>query len=113
VLSGDQTMLDHVRRNQLSEDDPDYHDIHSSIAKLAFNLPCEPTKAGLASIGKKHLRIVAKAVAFGVAYGRQAKAIAVAVQEEGINITEEEAQAIIRAIFTMYPSLEVFFKECR
>jgi len=65
MLSGDPTMLEHARRNQLSEDDPDFYDIHSNVAVLAFSLPCEPTKAGLASIGKKHLRVLSKSVLFG------------------------------------------------
>lgn len=46
-----------------------------------------------------------------IAYGRGAKAIALAAKEEGIEITDQEAQAIITAIFTMYPGLLPFFDE--
>lgn len=48
-----------------------------------------------------------------VAYGRQAKAIALAAEEEGIKVTEQEAQAIVDTIFKMYPGLVKFFEECR
>jgi len=113
IMSGDKQMIDHARRNILPEEDPDFYDIHSNIAVRAFNLKCPPTKGGLADIGKKHLRIVAKSVIFGVAYGRGAKAIAIAAKEEGVEVTEADAQAVIDAIFAMYPGLVDFFEECR
>ena len=62
VMSGDKRMIEHCRRNQLPEDDPQYYDIHSNVARLAFGLECKPTKSGLKSIGKSHLRIIAKSV---------------------------------------------------
>lgn len=62
VQSGDARMIEHARRNQLAEDDPDFYDIHSNVARLAFGLECEPTKQGLKAVGKSHLRIVAKSV---------------------------------------------------
>lgn len=37
-MSGDPTMIEHVRRNNLDEKDPNYFDIHSSIAVRAFRL---------------------------------------------------------------------------
>jgi hypothetical protein len=113
IMSGDAMMIEHATRNQLPENHPDYYDIHSNVAKFAFNLDCEPTKAGLAKIGKKSLRIVAKSVIFGIAYGRQAKAVALAAKEEGIDVTEQDAQKIIDTIFDMYPELERFFLGCR
>lgn len=113
VMSGDQTMINHAMRNQLPEDHPDFYDIHSNVAVFAFKLQCAPTKSGLDSIGKKHLRIVAKSVIFGIAYGRGAKAIAVAAKEQGVNITVDEAQRVIDAIFEMYPMLQPFFQECQ
>lgn len=113
IMSGDPTMLEHARRNQLPEDDPDFYDIHSNVAVLAFRLDCEPTKTGLASIGKSDLRICAKAVVFGIAYGRGAKAIALQCREEGVSITVEEAQQIIDTVFKLYPKLIPFFEECK
>jgi uracil-DNA glycosylase family 4 len=113
VMAGDQNMIQHAMRNQLPEDHSDFYDIHSNVAVFAFKLKCPPTKSGLASIGKKHIRIVAKSVIFGIAYGRGAKAIAVAAKEQGIDITVDEAQAVIDAIFQMYPMLQPFFQECQ
>jgi uracil-DNA glycosylase family 4 len=113
IMSGDPLMIEHAQRNQLDESDPNFYDIHSNVSVMAFNLDCEPTKVGLAGIGKKQLRIVAKSVIFGIAYGRGAKAIALAAKEEGIDITTYEAQQIIDTIFGMYPGLVEFFNECR
>lgn len=113
IMAGDPLMIEHAKRNQLPEDHPDYYDIHSNIAVLAFGLDIEPTKAGLEAIDSSHLRIVAKSVIFGVAYGRGAKAIALAAKEEGIYITVEQAQQVIDTIFSMYPRLIDFFKECQ
>ena len=113
LMSGDRQMIDHARRNLLPDDDPNFYDMHSNVAVHSFKLKCSPTKEGLTDIGKKHLRVVAKSVVFGVAYGRGAKAIAVAAKEEGVEITEAEAQAVIDAIFEMYPGLVDFFEECR
>jgi hypothetical protein len=113
VMSGDPTMIDHATRNQLPESDPNYYDIHSNVAVFAFKLNCLPTKSGLASIEKVHLRIVAKSVIFGIAYGRGAKAIAVAAKETGTEITVDEAQSVIDAIYAMYPGLRPFFEECQ
>lgn len=90
---------------------PNYYDIHSNVAKLAFRLDCVPTKGGLDSIGKSHFRTLAKNVIFGIAYGRGAKAIALSAKEQGIRVTVEEAQAVIDAIFEMYPELQPFFAE--
>lgn len=113
VMAGDENMIAHALRNQLPEDHPDYYDIHSNVAVAAFHLTCPPTKSGLKAIGRGPIRIVAKSVIFGIAYGRGAKAIAVAAKEEGINITVDEAQQVIDAIFAMYPRLRPFFDECK
>jgi uracil-DNA glycosylase family 4 len=112
-LSGDKTMTEHVRRAQLPEDHPDYYDIHSAVAVAAFRLNCAPTKAGLASIGMKHIRVAAKNVMFGYAYGRGAEAIALQCKEEGIDITIAEAQALIDGLVARYSALPVFFGSCR
>lgn len=113
ILAQDKVMIEHALRNQLPEDHPQHYDIHSNVAVLAFNLQCEPTKKGLQSIDKEVLRIIAKSVVFGIAYGRGAKAIAMAAREEGIEITVEDAQRVIDTIFEMYPKLRPFFAECK
>lgn len=112
ILAGDNAMIDHMSRNRLREDHPDYYDIHSSIAVLAFRLDCPPTKKGLKEIKKAHLRTIAKTVIFGMMYGRQAKAIALACKEQGVDVSVEEAQRVIDTVFEMYPRLQPFFAEC-
>ena len=113
IMSGDAAMLEHCRRNQLAEDDPDYYDIHSNVAVIAFGLSCPPTKSGLESIGKISLRIGAKNVIFGICYGRGAAAIALQCKEEGNPITVEAAQRIIDTVFAIYPGLVPFFEEAK
>ena len=113
IMSNDQRMIEHAQRNQLGEDHPDFYDIHSNVAKLSFGLQCEPTKSAMAAIDKSHLRVVAKSVIFGIAYGRGAKAIATAAREQGINIGIDDAQKIIDTIFYMYTGLKPFFAECQ
>jgi uracil-DNA glycosylase family 4 len=113
IMSGDKAMIDHATRNQLHEDDANFYDIHSNVAVMAFNLKCPPTKTGLKSIGKEHLRIIAKSVIFGIAYGRGAKAIAFAAKEQGVKVTVEEAQRVIDTIFSMYKGLLPLFDECK
>lgn len=92
---------------------PEYYDIHSNVAKLAFRLDCPPTKAGLKSIGKAHFRTLAKNVIFGIAYGRGAKAIALQAKEQGVEVTVDEAQQVIDTIFNMYGGLRPFFDSAR
>lgn len=128
LMAGSQKMQDHCLRSMLPDEGydeqgnkvdggkfphPKYHDIHSSVACLAFQLKCHPSKKGLDSIGKVHFRTLAKNVIFGIAYGRQAKAIALQAKEQGINVSVHEAQTVIDAIFKMYPELLPFFNEAK
>jgi len=128
LMSGSKKMQEHCIRSLLPDEGydekgkkceggkfphPDYYDIHSNVACLAFQLKCHPSKKGLDSIGKVHFRTLAKNVIFGIAYGRQAKAIALQAKEQGINVTVNEAQIVIDAIFQMYPELLPFFNEAK
>jgi DNA polymerase len=92
---------------------PEYYDIHSNVAKLAFRLSCHPSKFGLQQLKKSHFRTLAKNVIFGIAYGRGAKAIALQAKEQGVNVTPEQAQLVIDAIFHMYPELVPFFDSAK
>jgi DNA polymerase I-like protein with 3'-5' exonuclease and polymerase domains len=65
VLARDATMLDHCLRNNLSEDDPNFYDMHSQMAVRSFGLNCEPTKKGLKSIDRIGLRVASKNQLFG------------------------------------------------
>lgn len=128
LMSGSALMREHCERAMLPDEGysqggvivqggkfphPNYYDIHSNVAVMAFRLDCPPTKIGLRDIGKEHFRTLAKNVIFGIAYGRGAKAIALSAKEQGVNVTVEEAQLVINAIFAMYPELVPFFEEAR
>jgi DNA polymerase len=93
---------------------PDYYDIHSHVAKMAFQLDCHPSKFGLELAGKGHFRKLAKSVIFGIAYGGGAKSIALQAREQGIPATPEQAQMVIDTIMQrMYPELSTFYAEVR
>lgn len=109
----DPTMIEHVRRNLLPEKHPEHYDIHSNMAVKAFKLDCEPNKAGLKSVNALHLRIGAKAVIFGVPYGRGAEAIVRQLKEEGVYLTITEAEDIIRGYFELYPQVGDLLQACR
>lgn len=113
ILSKDDTMLDNVMRNQLPEDDPDFYDIHSSVAVSAFKLDCKPTKHGLKEAGVYHYRHLAKSVMFGIMYGRGAKAISQAALADGIFVSAEEAQTVIDAVYSKYAGLRRLFDDCK
>lgn len=111
-MCGDPAMIDHVRRNNLPDSDPNHYDIHAQTAVRVFHLPCVPTKKGM---GKEFgpLRVAAKNVNFGIPYGRAAEAIARQCREEGVQISVEDTQRIIDFYFQQYPGTEVFLEECR
>lgn len=117
LMSGCAQMIEHCQRALLNEDDPNYYDIHSNVAVLAFRLNCEPTKSALKKAGLTRFRTLAKNVIFGIAYGRGAKAIALQAKENqkagDPEISVDEAQAVIDAIFEMYPELLPFFEEAK
>ena len=112
IMSRDKTMIDHCLRNILPEDDPNYYDIHSSVCVSAFRLNCPPTKDGLKSLGKKHLRVAAKATIFTRNYGGTAETIARRIQEEGTMVTVAEVDQMLAAIDAMYPESKQFQLEC-
>jgi uracil-DNA glycosylase family 4 len=111
--SGDKNMIDHVRRANLPENDPEYYDIHSNVAVSTFKLSCPPTKKGLKDAGKGGLRTAAKAVVFGYAYGQGAESTARKAKQEGVEITVGEAQDLINGLVAMYPALPIYFQECK
>ena len=100
VYARDKNLIAHCQ-------DPNY-DIHSNVAVLAFRLDCEASKAGLAAIGKKALRIAAKNVVFGANYGRGAAAIARQCREEGVDLSVEDAQLLLDTLDQIYPRVKDF-----
>ncbi len=162
IMAGDAVMEDHCRRANLPESGfdaagrevpggkyphPDFYDIHSNVAVLAFRLtvndfvhlsepedrgkpgfgktcaellglpvgaPLPANKAAFKYAGLAKFRTLAKAVLFGLCYGRGAKAIAMQARMEGVRgVGVFEAERIIRTIFDLYPGLERFFAACR
>jgi DNA polymerase-1 len=111
-MCNDPQMLEHARRNQLPEDDPDHYDIHSHVAVNAFKLDCEPSKNGLKSIGKKHFRELSKKIIFGIFYGRSPRAIAEGAKSEGFIVSTEDAQAVVDQVKQTYPYLLEYFDHC-
>jgi uracil-DNA glycosylase family 4 len=109
----DPQMIDDVRRNCLAEDDPEFLDMHSQMAVGAFRLNCEPTKDGLKAAGKKHMRVAAKNVNFGIPYQRGAEAIARQCREEGAMVSIIEAEALKDAYFTRYPRVYDLLEACK
>ena len=123
VMAGDEKMIDHVVRSQYPESGydehgkpcpdgkyphPDYYDIHSNIAVLAFNLDCPPTKSALKEAGKAHLRNLIKKVVFGTLYGGGPKSLALQSKEYGTDIDVDVVQRVIDTIFEVYPKVESF-----
>lgn len=111
--SDDAVMLDHVLRSNLPDDHLNKYDIHSTIAVNAFHLDCLANKAGLQTIKKAYLRDVSKTVVFGLAYGRGDAAVVRAVEEEGVQISLEDAGAIRDAVLNQYPRLGIYLDECQ
>lgn len=111
-MSGDKQFIEDVNRNMLHKGHPNRLDLHAHRAVTAFHLDCEPTEAALEALGRAGLRIAAKNVNFGVPYGRGADAIARQCREEGVNVSIDEAQALIDAYYARYPDAEAFLKEC-
>jgi uracil-DNA glycosylase family 4 len=120
IQAGDEKLIDHVRRANLPDSDPQKYDVHASIAVKAFRLDCAPTKAGLKKVKRgdktvdlSYLRDVTKTLVFGLAYGRGNEAIVRAVQEEGVLISASEAEAIRQAVLGEYSRLDPFFDACK
>lgn len=113
LMANDPLLIDHAKRSALPENHKDYYDIHSNIAVSTFRLDCVPTKSGLKSIGKAHLRTAAKSVFFGYAYGQGPEAAARKAQEEGADVTAKDAAALMDGLRRKYIYLEPYFTLCR
>lgn len=113
-LSGDELMIEHVRRSGLDENHPDYFDIHSSFAVEIFKLDLPPKKSALKDAGKSAFRDAVKTIVFGIPYGRGMEAVVMAVKEEsGIEISVDDAGKIRDGIFARYPKLLPFLEKTK
>lgn len=101
-LSGDDALLEVLYDKT--------RDLHSEMAINAFHLTCGPKE-----VKKLHpnLRIAAKAVVYGILYGRSAAAIARQLQAEGIQITVDEAQSIVDTLFRLFPRVYEYIQRCK
>ena len=113
IMSQCPAMIDHCMRGTLPESDPNYYDIHSNMAVTAFRLTCAPTKAGLKSIGNSNLRVGAKCILFGLAYGRGGPALVRAIAEEGVEISLDDVRKLVDTIFNMYPEMKYYLDKCK
>ncbi len=83
-------------------------DLHSTIAKMVFDLPCE-----VADVKKLYpaMRQAAKAITFGILYGSGAKKVAETVSKEtGQYYSLSEAQDNINDYFTKFSKLKTWLK---
>jgi DNA polymerase I-like protein with 3'-5' exonuclease and polymerase domains len=61
----------------------------------------------------KKLRIISKAITFGLLYGRGGTAISREVKKEGIILSPAEATEAIQAFFQARPKIAEFIQECK
>lgn len=112
VLAFQLKVNDHVHEKD-NKSSPYYGKTAAEILGLPVGAVCPATKFALKVIGRTHFRTLAKNVIFGIAYGRGAKAIALSAKEQGVDVTPDDAQMVIDAIFAMYPNLQPFFEEAK
>lgn len=112
IGSGDKVLLEHARRNNLDENDPEYLDLHSDLANTAFrlNLPLKDVKKY-----HKPLRVAAKRTRFGHYYGASPETVLrqVLEEEEAKDVTVEQIVAIIQGHDKSYPVLTEYFAGAR
>lgn len=113
VCAQDTTLIEDYWRSTLPEGHPDKLDLHSNIARMAFNLDCPPTKEGLKSIGAEGYRLYAKRIIFGLNYGRGAVSCYNQLKSQGADISLEDVQNIISTIYKRYRRIPVYQDEVR
>jgi uracil-DNA glycosylase family 4 len=112
IGSNDTTLLDHTERNKLPEDHPNFYDIHSNICVSAFKLNCPPTKTGLKSLNKAHLRGASKTIIFGLMYGRGIYSIWGEIKQAGVNMPLQEVEQLVEHVKSLYPNAIRFLDAC-
>lgn len=108
--SGDPLLIEHARLNTLPESDPRWLDLHSDLAKTAFNLTCTLQEV---KTNYKALRTAAKRARFGHYYGASPETILRQALEEADDVTLDQIEAIVHAHDKKYPVLAAFFTACR
>ena len=100
-LSGDTALRDVL-------EDPT-RDLHSENAIAAFHLNC--AAADVKKLYPSH-RVMAKAVGFGISYGRGANALVREIKKEGVEVTADQAQQMIDAFYNKYPRVYDYVQAC-
>ncbi|KKG66210.1 DNA polymerase, partial [Methanosarcina mazei] len=78
-------------------------DLHKLTASKIFNKPLD-------AVDKKD-RSVAKTVNFGIAYGMWAPGLQKKLQSAGIEITDNEAEGIIKGFYEAYPGVAKYLRD--
>jgi len=100
ILSGDKSLLDAVLNPE--------RDMHSEIALQGLNLGCEAHEVKKLFPAQ---RTAAKAVVYGLIYGRGLMAIVRQMQKEGIDgFTLNNAKALKEALFGKCPQVDAFIQ---
>lgn len=105
-LSADYSQIELRILAHLSEDPiliqafNDQEDIHSYTASLVFNIPLSEVTSTM--------RYQAKAVNFGILYGKQAFSLS-----QDLNISFKEAETFIATYFKRYPKVKEFIEFCK
>ena len=105
-LSADYSQIELRILAHLSEDPiliqafNDQEDIHSYTASLVFNIPLSEVTTSM--------RYQAKAVNFGILYGKQAFSLS-----QDLHISFKEAEAFIATYFQRYPKVKEFIESCK
>jgi uracil-DNA glycosylase family 4 len=116
--SADPEMIKHAVRMALPEEHEDHYDIHCNITALVFEEVREKlqgqrlVKEVFEKNGFKELRNITKTIVFGLMYGRSARAISIEAQMQGSDLSEEQAEEIIEAVFQVYPMVKYYLDEC-
>ena len=106
-LSGDKNLWDAMHDTS--------RDLHSEIAARGFNLPCSMEEAkAYVKKHEKNKRDAAKAVVYGLIYGRGPAAVVRAMQKDGIyEFSRKDAEALQEAVLGSFPDVQKFIQFCQ
>lgn len=101
VLSGDPKLQDVFRLGG---------DLHSTIAKMVFNLACDASEVKTLYPGERQ---AAKAITFGILYGSGPQKVADTVTKEGMPMSVAEAREVIEQYFDTFKQLRKWLDTCK
>jgi DNA polymerase I-like protein with 3'-5' exonuclease and polymerase domains len=101
VLSGDPKLQEVFRSGG---------DLHSTIAKMVFNLPCEVDQVKDLYPGDRQ---AAKAITFGILYGSGPSKVAETVTKSGNPMSVSEAREVIEQYFDTFKRLRKWLDETK